>query len=101
LQARLRAPASAVAAAAADCEKRLKDFDRAVWVRTCLRLRGPVLLMSFPPVQNVHHQGQPMPGEDEDDLWIDSTQQELAPNPRCPLSFVALLDLKEPVKCAQ
>jgi len=42
-----------------------------------------------------------MPGEDEDDLWIDSTQQELAPNPRCPLSFVALLDLKEPVKCAQ
>ncbi len=41
-----------------------------------------------------------MPDEEGDDLWVDSTQQELAPNTRCPLSFRALLELKEPVKCA-
>jgi len=41
-----------------------------------------------------------MPGEEDDDLIMETTQADLAPNERCPLSYKKLLEIEEPVKCA-
>ena len=41
-----------------------------------------------------------MPGESDDGLWVD-TQDAVATNTRCPLTGKSVLELTEPVKCAQ
>ena len=41
-----------------------------------------------------------MPDEENEDLWVDPTQQSLAPNDKCPLTMKELLNIKDPVKCA-
>jgi hypothetical protein len=40
-----------------------------------------------------------MPDEQDEELWVDPTQQSLAPNTTCPVSGKDLLSLKDPVKC--
>ena len=40
-----------------------------------------------------------MPGEDEEDLWVDSTQDDAPPNTKCPLTGKGVLELEEPVRC--
>ena len=40
-----------------------------------------------------------MPGEDDDDLWVDSTQDDAPPNVKCPLTGKGVLELEEPVRC--
>ena len=93
--------------ALADREQRLRTFDRTVWVRLAerqpvchQRARGVVLTHFDAPVQNVHNAGKPMPDEEDEELWVDPTQQSLAPNEKCPLTMKALLSIIDPVKCA-
>ena len=97
-QAKL-APSGTLAASAAykrELEKRLQAFDRAVWVRLLCDAGNTGALTL--PRQGVHNSG-PMPGEDEDDLWVDSTQDDAPPNVKCPLTGKAVLELEEPLRC--
>ena len=51
-----------------------------------------------PRAQNVHHAGEAMAGDEDEDVLLGGTQAELAPNARCPLSFRNLLEIEDPVK---
>jgi hypothetical protein len=46
----------------------------------------------------VHHAGEAMAGDEDEDVLLGGTQAELAPNARCPLSFRNLLEIEDPVK---
>ncbi|KAM7250889.1 hypothetical protein ACFE04_022772 [Oxalis oulophora] len=48
-------------------------------------------------VWNVHHQGQPMPGDDDEDIIMTSTQSVLL-NVTCPLTGRPVIELQEPVR---
>ena len=91
----LQGPLGSSAAFKRDVEKRLQAFDRCVWVRS-RDARSASAADSR--VQLVNHSG-PMPGEEDDGMWVEGTQDDLPPNVKCPLSGKALLDLKEPVRC--
>ena len=63
-----------------------------VLIRCCsLRLCSHFFL------QKVHHAGQPMPGEEQDDIVMTSTQCNLL-NVTCPLSGKPVTELAEPVR---
>ncbi|XP_021719271.1 E3 SUMO-protein ligase MMS21-like [Chenopodium quinoa] len=47
-------------------------------------------------VWNVHHSGQPMPGEEQEDIVMTSTQGIL--NTACPISGKSITDLADPVR---
>ncbi|KAM5586139.1 E3 SUMO-protein ligase MMS21 [Rosa sericea] len=47
-------------------------------------------------VWNVHHAGQPMPGDDQEDIVMTSTDGNLR-NTTCPVSGKAITDLEDPV----
>ncbi|KMZ61361.1 E3 SUMO-protein ligase MMS21 [Zostera marina] len=49
-------------------------------------------------VWNVHHAGQPMPGEEQDDIVMTSTQGNLL-NMKCPLTGLHVFHLGNPVRC--
>ncbi|CAH2053657.1 unnamed protein product [Thlaspi arvense] len=51
-------------------------------------------------VWNVHHAGEPMPGEDEEDIVMTSTQCPLL-NMTCPVSGKPLTELAEPVRSVE
>ncbi|XP_038897060.1 E3 SUMO-protein ligase MMS21 isoform X2 [Benincasa hispida] len=51
-------------------------------------------------VWNVHHAGQPMPGEEKEDIVMTSTQCNLL-NVTCPLSGKPVIELTEPVRSAE
>ncbi|KAK3264957.1 hypothetical protein CYMTET_26326 [Cymbomonas tetramitiformis] len=59
----------------------LKSFDRMVW--------------------NVHHQGQAMEGEEDEELLVDPTQGHVFKNPKCPLSGRDIEELDDPVEDQQ
>ncbi|CAK0752887.1 hypothetical protein CVIRNUC_002179 [Coccomyxa viridis] len=50
---------------------------------------------------NVHHAGEPMPGAeqaDEDgDIVMEGSRADISKNPKCPISGVEMLQLKDPV----
>lgn len=48
-------------------------------------------------LQNVHHAGQPMPGEEQEDIVMTSTQCNLL-NVTCPLSGKPVTELAQPVR---
>lgn len=48
-------------------------------------------------VQNVHHAGEPMPGEEQEDIVMTSTQSNIL-NISCPLSGKPITELAEPVR---
>lgn len=48
-------------------------------------------------LQNVHHAGQPMPGEEQEDIVMTSTQCNIL-NVTCPLSGKPVAELAEPVR---
>lgn len=48
-------------------------------------------------LQNVHHAGQPMPGEDQEDIVMTSTEINLL-NITCPISGKPVVDIEEPVR---
>ncbi|KAL5565311.1 hypothetical protein UlMin_028475 [Ulmus minor] len=51
-------------------------------------------------VWNVHHSGEPMPGEEQEDIVMTSTQCNLV-NVTCPLSGKPVIELVDPVRSMQ
>ncbi|XP_004961221.1 E3 SUMO-protein ligase MMS21 isoform X2 [Setaria italica] len=51
-----------------------------------------------PSDQNVHHAGQPMPGEEQEDIVMTSTQMSIL-NVTCPLTGKPVIELADPVRC--
>lgn len=49
-------------------------------------------------VWNVHHAGQPMPGEEQEDIVMTSTQMSIL-NVTCPLTGKPVVELTDPVRC--
>ncbi|WOL14527.1 E3 SUMO-protein ligase [Canna indica] len=49
-------------------------------------------------IWNVHHAGQPMPGEEQEDIIMTSTQTSLL-NIICPLTGKPVTELQQPVRC--
>ncbi|XP_010919230.1 E3 SUMO-protein ligase MMS21 [Elaeis guineensis] len=49
-------------------------------------------------IWNVHHAGQPMPGEEQEDIVMTSTQSNLL-NITCPLTGKPVIELQSPVRC--
>lgn len=49
-------------------------------------------------IWNVHHAGQPMPGEEQEDIVMSSTQNNLL-NTKCPLTGKPVTELQNPVRC--
>ncbi|XP_058095113.1 E3 SUMO-protein ligase MMS21 isoform X2 [Magnolia sinica] len=50
-----------------------------------------------PKDENVHHAGQPMPGEEQEDIVMTSTESSLL-NITCPLSGKPVIELEDPVR---
>ncbi|GER43068.1 RING/U-box superfamily protein [Striga asiatica] len=48
-------------------------------------------------IWNVHHAGQPMPGEEQEDIVMTSTENNLR-NTKCPLTGKPITELAEPVR---
>lgn len=48
-------------------------------------------------LQNVHHAGQPMPGEEQEEVVMTSTQCNLL-NITCPLTGKPVIELTNPVR---
>ncbi|XP_058095105.1 E3 SUMO-protein ligase MMS21 isoform X1 [Magnolia sinica] len=48
-------------------------------------------------IWNVHHAGQPMPGEEQEDIVMTSTESSLL-NITCPLSGKPVIELEDPVR---
>ncbi|KAG6524398.1 hypothetical protein ZIOFF_014307 [Zingiber officinale] len=49
-------------------------------------------------LQNVHHAGQPMPDEEQEDIVMTSTQNNLL-NTKCPLTGKPVTELQNPIHC--
>ncbi|CAI9088721.1 OLC1v1023140C1 [Oldenlandia corymbosa var. corymbosa] len=49
-------------------------------------------------VWNVHHAGQPMPGDEQEDIVMTTTQSNILNN-KCPLTLKPVTELAEPVRC--
>ncbi|XP_059662678.1 E3 SUMO-protein ligase MMS21 [Cornus florida] len=57
----------------------------------------PILRQFREAIWNVHHAGQPMPGEEQEDIVMTSTQCNLL-NMTCPLSGKPVTELSDPVR---
>ncbi|XP_020105273.1 E3 SUMO-protein ligase MMS21 isoform X2 [Ananas comosus] len=67
----------------------------------CVRFSEAVQIVSGdyqPSDQNVHHAGQPMPGEEQEEVVMTSTQCNLL-NITCPLTGKPVIELTNPVRC--
>ncbi|VAH10565.1 unnamed protein product [Triticum turgidum subsp. durum] len=49
-------------------------------------------------VWEVHHAGQPMPGDEQEELVMTSTQNSIL-NMHCPLTLKPIIELENPVRC--
>ncbi|ONK70038.1 uncharacterized protein A4U43_C05F29610 [Asparagus officinalis] len=49
-------------------------------------------------VWSVHHAGQPMPGEEQEDIIMTSTQNNIL-NIMCPITGKPVIELQDPVRC--
>ncbi|GMY31910.1 E3 SUMO-protein ligase MMS21 [Fagus crenata] len=61
---------------------------------------NPMIRQFREAVWKVHHAGQPMPGEEQDDIVMTSTQCNLL-NVTCPLSGKPVTELAEPVRSVE
>ncbi|KAG4978167.1 hypothetical protein AAZX31_13G255700 [Glycine max] len=59
--------------------------------------KNPVVRQFKEAVWNVHHAGQPMPGEEQEDIVMTSIQSNIL-NITCPLSGKPVTELAEPVR---
>ncbi|KAL1815337.1 hypothetical protein ACET3Z_017911 [Daucus carota] len=59
--------------------------------------KDPLFRQFTAAVWNVNHAGQPMPGEEEEDIIVTSTQSNLL-NVNCPLSGKPIVTLSDPVR---
>ncbi|KAK1321016.1 E3 SUMO-protein ligase MMS21 [Acorus calamus] len=57
-----------------------------------------LLMAKILNTKNVHHAGQPMPGEEQEDIIMTSTQTNLL-NITCPLTGKPVTELQDPVRC--
>ena len=48
-------------------------------------------------LQEVHHAGQPMPGDEQEELVMTSTQNSIL-NMHCPLTLKPIIELENPVR---
>ncbi|KAH9616061.1 hypothetical protein KSS87_000801 [Heliosperma pusillum] len=79
-------------------KKMLDDEKSKFKVQSAADLQKDPLLRRFrEAVWNVHHAGQPMPGEEQDEIVITTTQFGLL-NTVCPITGKAVTDLSEPVR---
>ncbi|CAK8535059.1 unnamed protein product [Lathyrus sativus] len=62
--------------------------------------KHPLVRQFKEAVWKVHHEGQPMPGEEEEDIVMTSTQSNIL-NFKCPLSGKPITELQEPVRSMQ
>ncbi|KAK3198839.1 hypothetical protein Dsin_022254 [Dipteronia sinensis] len=62
--------------------------------------KDPLIRHFREAVWNVHHAGEPMPGEEQEDIIMTSTQSNLL-NITCPLSGKPISELAEPVRSAE
>ncbi|XP_004517129.1 E3 SUMO-protein ligase MMS21 [Cicer arietinum] len=62
--------------------------------------RHPLVRQFKEAVWKVHHEGQPMPGEEQEDIVMTSTQSNIL-NFKCPLSGKPITELEEPVRSMQ
>ncbi|CAJ2659741.1 unnamed protein product [Trifolium pratense] len=62
--------------------------------------RNPLVRQFKEAVWKVHHSGQPMPGEEEEDIVMTSTQTNIL-NFSCPVSGKPITELEEPVRSMQ
>ncbi|XP_020536327.1 E3 SUMO-protein ligase MMS21 isoform X2 [Jatropha curcas] len=60
----------------------------------------PLMRQFREAIWNVHHSGQPMPGEEQEDIIMTSTQSNLL-NITCPVSGKPVIELAEPVRSVQ
>ncbi|XP_076904722.1 E3 SUMO-protein ligase MMS21-like [Bidens hawaiensis] len=78
--------------------KKLIDNEMAKTKRRSLGPQVNQLLRQFKEaIWNVHNSGQPMPGEEQEDIVMTSTQSTLLNN-TCPLSGKPVTELSEPVR---
>lgn len=60
----------------------------------------PLLRQFREAVWNVHHSGQPMPGDEQEDIVMTSTQINIL-NVTCPLTGKPVYELANPVRCVE
>ncbi|XP_020590229.1 E3 SUMO-protein ligase MMS21 isoform X2 [Phalaenopsis equestris] len=60
--------------------------------------KSPLYRQFKEAIWNVHHEGQPMPGEEQEDIVMTSTQNVLL-NMTCPLTGKPIVELQNPVRC--
>ncbi|KAI9083470.1 hypothetical protein K1719_034412 [Acacia pycnantha] len=59
--------------------------------------KHPIMRQFKEAVWNVHHEGQPMPGEEQEDIVMTTTQSNIL-NTKCPLTGKHVTELVEPVR---
>ena len=71
------------------------DFEKRM---TCLCVIARCVIFALCcSLQNVHHAGQPMPGEEQEDIVMTSTQMSIL-NVTCPLTGKPVIELVDPVR---
>ncbi|XP_022139611.1 E3 SUMO-protein ligase MMS21 isoform X2 [Momordica charantia] len=81
-----------------DFEKLLDDEVAKVSENSSSNLQNHSIIRKFrEAIWNVHHAGQPMPGEEQEDIVMTSTQCNLL-NVTCPLSGKPVTELAQPVR---
>ncbi|KAL5230327.1 hypothetical protein ABZP36_029103 [Zizania latifolia] len=58
----------------------------------------PLIRQFREAIWNVHHAGQPMPGDEQEDIVMTSTQTNIL-NVTCPLTGKPVIQLTDPVRC--
>ncbi|RYQ96662.1 hypothetical protein Ahy_B08g092504 isoform A [Arachis hypogaea] len=61
---------------------------------------NPLVRQFKEAVWKVHHEGQPMPGEEQEDIVMTSTQSSIL-NMTCPLTGKPVTELEEPVRSVE
>ncbi|KAG5546176.1 hypothetical protein RHGRI_018376 [Rhododendron griersonianum] len=74
----------------------LRQFREAIWDLMVVD-DGKVSLIISESNKRVHHAGQPMPGEEQEDLVMTSTQSNIL-NINCPLTGKPITELENPVR---
>ncbi|KAG6607898.1 E3 SUMO-protein ligase MMS21, partial [Cucurbita argyrosperma subsp. sororia] len=84
-----------------DFEKLLDNEVAKVSENSSSNLHNHSIIRQFrEAIWNVHHAGQPMPGEEQEDVVMTSTQCNLL-NVTCPLSGKPVTELAEPVRSTE
>uniref|UniRef100_A0A0D3GAU1 SP-RING-type domain-containing protein n=1 Tax=Oryza barthii TaxID=65489 RepID=A0A0D3GAU1_9ORYZ len=93
-------PSNQVRTLMTDFEKLIEAEVNKVKGNSSTSVENHLLIRQFrEAVWNVHHAGQPMPGDEQEDVLMTSTQTSIL-NVTCPLTGKPVIQLTEPVRCA-